>query len=108
MIPIRNDMESELETLRRKEKAFGLWQADALERIAALEVQNQLLMEDKLRRVNALNATRHILNSTAQMILTENFDFPVETLARDYAPFRNVMAHHDGGQPGKRRGKVKP
>ena len=93
-IPTHHAGETEVDYLRRKEEAFGLWQADALEHIRALEAENELLRQDKLRRVVALNATRNILNAVSDMILKENFDMPIDTFARDYAPFRNVMAHH--------------
>lgn len=93
-IPIRHNDESELDYLRRKEASFGLWQSDALERIQELEAECEALREDKVRRVMALNATRNILNAVSDMILKENFDMPLDTFAKDYAPFINVMAHH--------------
>ncbi len=96
-IPLRHAQESELDYLRRKEAAFGLWQADALERIATLEAECAELLEDKRRRVIALNTTRNIINALSDMILKENFDVPIDTFARDYAPFINVMAHHARG-----------
>ena len=93
-VPNRHPDESELDYLRRKEIAFGFWQGDALERINELEAENLALREDKVRRVMALNATRNILNAVSDMILKENFDMPIDTFARDFAPFKNVMAHH--------------
>ena len=46
-IPTRHAGETEVDYLRRKEEAFGLWQADALEHIRALEAENELLRQDK-------------------------------------------------------------
>ena len=104
-VPERRIDESELDYLRRKQEMFGYWQSEALERINDLEAECAALREDKVRRVMALNATRNILNTVSDMILKENFDMPMDTFTKDYAPFINVMAHHGiiEGKPKKRR-----
>lgn len=93
-VPTRHPGETLLDYWQRKEEAFGLWQADALQRIHDLEAECEALHEDKRRRVLALNATRNILNAVSDMILKENFDMPIDAFAKDYAPWINVMAHH--------------
>lgn len=107
LVPQREARETEAEFWARKETAFGLWQADALERIAMLEAENEALREDKRRRVMALNATRNIINALSDMILKENFDMPIDAFAKDYAPWINVMAHHGAIEIKQKRKKSK-
>lgn len=76
---------------------------DFLDRIAELEEENRQLIEDKRRRMKALDATRRVLDEVIKMILSENFEMPDDVFAKDLAPFRNVMAFH-GVAPAKKGG----
>ena len=71
-----------------------LTMCDLHDRIFELEEEVQLLEADKLRRVKALNEVRGLMDAMSRYILTKNFDFPLDTLIRDFAPYKNVMAHH--------------
>jgi hypothetical protein len=62
--------------------------------IFELEDEIKALRDDKLRRVTTLNNVRDTLIKMADYILKENFDLPCDTFAKDFAPFKNVMAHH--------------
>ena len=65
---------------------------DQFDRICELEEEIKELAADNERRCHALNQVRALLNGTSKYILDENFDMPVETFARDLAPWRNIMA----------------
>lgn len=71
-----------------------LTMGDLHDHIFELEAEVKLLEEDKLRRVRAMNEVRGLIVMTADYILRENFDMPVDTFARDFAPYRNAMAYH--------------
>ena len=68
--------------------------ADQFDRIVELEDEIALLQKDNERRCHALNQVRGLLVATGDYILSENFDLPVDTFARDFAPFKNAMAAH--------------
>lgn len=71
-----------------------LTMGDLHDRIFELEEEVKMLEADKMRRVTALNEVRGLMIAMSNYILHENFDMPVDTFAKDFAPFRNVMAHH--------------
>ena len=71
-----------------------LTMGDLHDRIFELEEEVKLLEADKVRRVTALNEVRGLMGAMGDYILKENFDLPASTFARDFAPWRNVMAHH--------------
>jgi hypothetical protein len=71
-----------------------LTMGDLHDRIYELEAEIDLLREDKRRRCTALNETRALMSAISDYILKENFDMPMDTFAKDYAPWRNIMAAH--------------
>lgn len=71
-----------------------LTMGDLHDHIFELEEEVKLLREDKERRCKALNETRALMSAISDYILKENFDMPMDTFAKDYAPWRNIMAAH--------------
>jgi hypothetical protein len=82
---------------------------DQFDRICELEEEIALLEQDKTMRVTALTETRHTLGVVCNYILKENFDLPLETFARDFAPWQNVLNANglkpDGTVPKPKRTK---
>jgi hypothetical protein len=76
---------------------------DLHDHIFELEEEVKLLRDDKLRRVKALNEIRNLMVAMSDYILKENFDLPMDTFARDFAPWRNLMAHHGIDTPKRKR-----
>ena len=71
-----------------------LTMGDLHDHIFELEEEVKALREDKERRCRALNETRGLLGAICDYILKENFDMPMDTFAKDYAPWQNIMAAH--------------
>ena len=67
---------------------------DLHDHIFELDEEVKALREDKERRCRALNETRGLLEAICDYILKENFDMPMDTFSKDFAPWRNVMAAH--------------
>ena len=93
-VPMRSQNESELDYLRRKESAFGLWQADALERISSLDGDLQQAKEDCAKYRNALNHIHESLAIVGRFASLQGYEISTADFARDFAPFINIMAHH--------------
>ncbi len=93
-VPERREGESELEYLRRKEVCFGLWQADALERISDLEADLAQAKADRDKYRLALNQLHEALFVAQRYAMLQGNEMSADVFARDFAPFRNVMAHH--------------
>jgi len=83
-----------------------LTMGDLHDHIFELEEEVKLLREDKERRCRALNETRGLMQSMCDYILHENFDLPMETFAKDFAPWQNIMAAH-GVEPYAKPKRVK-
>ena len=83
-----------------------LTMGDLHDHIYELEAEIELLREDKKRRRIALNETRGLMQAMCDYILKENFDMSMETFAKDFAPWRNVMAAH-GVEPYAKPKRVK-
>ena len=83
-----------------------LTMGDLHDRIFELEEEVKLLEADKVRRVTALNETRGLMMAMSDYILKENFDLPMDTFAKDFAPWRNVMAAH-GVEPYAKPKRIK-
>lgn len=73
---------------------------DQFDRICELEDELKAMTPDLEQRVRALNEVRGLMMATSDYILKENFSFPMETFARDFAPWRNVMAANGMNQDG--------
>lgn len=99
MVPQRKEGESELDYLRRKEVAMGLWQGEALERIHELEAQLQSAVIDRDKYRLALKQINDALFIVGKYANTEAHEIEAEDFARDFAPWRNIMALHDGKSP---------
>jgi hypothetical protein len=109
VVPVRKNGESELDYLRRKEIAFGLWQGDALERIGELERYLKEATADLDKYRLALIQLNGALEIAAKFAMMEAHEISADDFARDFAPFRNVMVHH-GVEPyaKPKRGKKSP
>jgi len=83
-----------------------LTMGDLHDHIFELEEEVKLLREDKERRCKALNETRALMSAISDYILKENFDMPMDTFAKDYAPWQNIMAAH-GVEPYAKPKRVK-
>ena len=83
-----------------------LTMGDLHDRIFELEEEVELLEADKKRKALVLNVVQKNMEEMNSYILKENFEFPASTFARDFAPFRNVMAHH-GVEPYAKPKRVK-
>ena len=73
---------------------YALTMGDLHDRIFELEEEVELLEADKKRKALVLNVVQKNMEEMNSYVLKENFEFPASTFARDFAPFRNVMAHH--------------
>ena len=93
-VPNRKEGESELEHLRRKEIAFGIWQGDALERLRDLEGDLAQAVADRDKYRLALNQLHDALWIAQRYAMLQGHEMNADAFARDFAPFRNVMAHH--------------
>jgi hypothetical protein len=93
-IPDKREDESDLEYLRRKETAFGLWQGDALERIRDLEADLERAESDRDKYRMALNQLHQMLFIAQRYAMLEGHEMNGDEIARDLSPFINVMAHH--------------
>ena len=93
-VPNRREGESELEHLRRKEVAFGIWQGDALERMRDLEADLEKVAADRDKYRLALNQLHEALFIAQRYAMLQGHEMSADSFARDFAPFRNVMAHH--------------
>ena len=67
---------------------------DQFDRICELEDELKAMTPDLEQRVRALNEVRGLMMAMSDYILKENFSLPMDTFARDFAPWRNVMAAH--------------
>ena len=74
--------------------------ADQFDRISELEDEYAEVQNELLQRVRALNEVRGLLAATSDYILKENFSLPCDTFAKDFAPWRNVMAANGMNQDG--------
>lgn len=92
--PERKGGETELEHMRRKEIAFGIWQGDALERIHDLEADLAQAKADRDKYRLALNQLHEALFIAQRYAMLQGHEMSAEDFAKDFAPFRNVMAHH--------------
>lgn len=93
-VPERRHGETLLDYLQRKEKAFGMWQAEALQRIYDVEAELLLAQEDCTKYRIALNQIHQALGIVAKYAMLEGHEISANDFARDFAPFANVMTHH--------------
>ncbi len=105
-VPERRAGETLLDYLQRKEEAFGLWQAEAMQRIYDVEAELLIAQEDCTKYRTALNQIHQALGIVAKHAMLEGHEISANDFARDFAPFANVMAHHKidpYAKPAKRR-----
>lgn len=93
-VPDRLPGETLLDYLQRKEEAFGMWQAEALQRIYDLEAELFLAQEDCTKYRTALNQIHEALSIVGKHAMLQGHEISAQDFARDFAPFINVMAHH--------------
>ena len=83
-----------MQYLRRKEIAFGIWQGDALERMSDLKGDLAQAEADRDKYRLALNQLHEALFIAQRYAMLQGHEMSPESFTRDFAPFRNVMAHH--------------
>ena len=91
-VPVRKDGESELEYLRRKEVCFGLWQADALERIRGIEADLERADTDRAKYRTTLMQVHEALGIVGKHAMLQADEISTGDFARDFAPWQNLMA----------------
>lgn len=74
--------------------------ADQFDRICELEDELKAMTPDIEQRTRALNEVRGLLMAMSDYILKENFSLPIDTFAKDFAPWRNIMAAYGMKQDG--------
>jgi hypothetical protein len=88
----RREGETDLDYLRRKEAAWGLWQGDALERMS----QQDQTIEALQARIRELETTlltaKHHAQALARAVIDGMAELTPDDLARDHAPYINAMA----------------
>ena len=91
-VPTRRDGESDLDYLRRKEISWGLWQADALERIEQQEQEIEALRQGSAALLAVLSTLKSAVDAMSPYI-SANIEAlrPIE-MASDTAPFINIMS----------------
>lgn len=78
--------------------------ADQFDRIDELESDLKRVESELEQRITALKQIQLLLSATGDYILTENFSAPVDSFAKDYAPWRNILAingFNQNGEPAK-------
>lgn len=93
-VPDRRHGEILLDYLQRKEAVFGLWQADALERIKHLEAELFQSQNDCAKYRCALLNIHEALSIVGKHAMLQGHEISAQDFARDFAPFINVMVHH--------------
>lgn len=93
-VPTRRADESDLAYLKRKEIAFGLWQADALERIAQLESDLAQSKSDSDKYRLAFMHVHEALGIVGKHAMLQADEISTTMFARDFAPWQNIMAHN--------------
>lgn len=98
---------TELESLRKKEVSWGIWQSDALERIRQLESDLKDAQHDRDKYQQALRMIQAGAEVIAKTAMLSAHEISSDDFARDFAPFINVMAYHgvDGYAKKKRSRK---
>ena len=92
--PKQKPGESDIDYLRRKEMMFGIWQAEALERIAELERRTESAESDCIKYRRALGQISEALSIVGKHAVIESHEISADDFARDFAPWINIMAHH--------------
>ena len=90
-VPQRREGESDLDYLRRKETSWGLWQADALERI---EQQDQTIdaMQARIEELEStLSAAKTAAEAVAKLVGYGLHSPRPDDLARDMCGHINLM-----------------
>lgn len=95
-VPQRREGESDLDYLRRKETSWGLWQADALERI---EQQDQTIgaMQARIEELEStLIAAKTAAEAVAKLVGHGLHSTSPDDLARDMCGHINLMGGMHG------------
>jgi len=106
-VPQRREGESDLDYLRRKETSWGLWQADALERI---EQQDQTIdaMQARIAELEGtLNAAKDAAETVAKLVGYGLHSPSPDDLARDMCGHINLMGGMHGDPDYIKGGKSK-
>lgn len=104
--PVLRDMLSEIERIEKKEVSFCIWQGDALERIRELE-QNLDQCDTERKELRAsMRMLAHALHHAHMYAVAESSEICAETFARDFAPFKNIMAHYGDKEYAKKGRKA--
>lgn len=82
--------------------------ADITERLLELEDEISEANEKIKQRATAMNEVRGLLEASVEYLRKEDFSFSPAEFAKDYAPWRNIMAAYgfnQDGTPSKQRKK---
>lgn len=84
---------------------------DQFDRICELEDETKELAAENEKLRMALSCVGELMNEVGKFIQSENFEISPDTFARDFAPWRNIMAANgmkqDGTEIKKRTKKAK-
>jgi hypothetical protein len=95
--PQRRDGESDIDHLRRKEVCWGLWQADALERMSQQDQTIAAMQARVLELERTLSAAKDAAEAVAKLVGYGLYSPSPDDLARDMCGHINLMggAHGD-------------
>ena len=88
----RREGETELQHLRRKELAWGLWQGDALERMSQQDQTIDALKARVRELESTLAGVKDLSQTMARLIIEGMAELKPDDLAIDHAPHINAMA----------------
>jgi hypothetical protein len=105
-VPQRREGESELDHLRRKEVAWGLWQADALERMEQQDQTIEAMQARVLELEGTLSAAKDAAEAVAKLVGYGLHIPSPDDLARDMCGHINLMGGLHGDPDYLKGGKL--
>jgi uncharacterized coiled-coil protein SlyX len=88
----RREGETDIDFLRRKETAWGLWQGDALERMSQQDQTIDALQARVRELESTLAGVKDLSQTMRRLIIDGMAELKPDDLARDHAPHINAMA----------------
>jgi hypothetical protein len=104
LVPLRKDGESELDYLRRKELAFGLWQGDAIKRMGGQDQTISALQARVTELETTLRTAKEHAQALARVVINGLAELMPDDLARDLSGHINLMGAL--GDPDYMRGSL--
>ena len=90
-VPQRREGEPELDYLRRKELAFGLWQGDALERMSTQDETIEALQTRLAELEQTLASVKEAAGVMVKLVTTGLAELKPDDLSRDLCGHINLM-----------------